>query len=49
VCVCVLMECLNLQFLLWPLEALQKTLTPIDPHVKMANFTAEINMFTVWC
>jgi len=30
-------ERVRLQFLHWPLEALQTTLTPIDPHVKMAK------------
>jgi len=29
-------------------DRLQKRVTPIDSHVKMLDFTAEINMFTVW-
>ena len=27
---------------------IQKGAIPIDPHVKMPNFTAEINMFLAW-
>ena len=37
----------KLQFIDCPLEADSKSQSiPIDPHVKMPNFTAEINMFT---
>ena len=33
----------------WPLEAGSKSESiPIHSHVKMPNFTAEINMFTAW-
>ena len=39
----------KLQFISWPLEAGSKNKSiPIDPNVKMPNFTAEINMSTVW-
>ena len=42
-------KCQKLQFLKWPLEADSKNKSiPIDPHVKMANFTAEMNIFTAW-
>ena len=38
-----------MQFFEWPLEAGSKGESiPIDPHVKMPNFIAEINMFTAW-
>lgn len=42
-------KCQNLQFIDWPLEAGSKReQIPIQPHVKMPKFTAEINMFTAW-
>ena len=42
-------KCQKLQFFEFPLEAGSKSESiPIDPHVKMPNFTAEINTFTEW-
>lgn len=39
----------EVQFLEWPLEAGSKSKSsPTEPHVKMANFIAEINMLTAW-
>ena len=42
-------KCKKLQCFEWPLEAGSKSESiPIDIHVKMPNFTAEINMFIAW-
>ena len=42
-------KCQKLLFVKWPLEAGSKSESiPIDPHVKMPNFTAEINIFKAW-
>ena len=43
------MEVQKVQFLKWPLEADSKgESTSTDSHVKLANFTAEINIFVAW-
>lgn len=42
-------KCQQLQFLKWPFEAVSKSKSiPFDPHVKVLNFTAEVNIFTAW-
>lgn len=38
-------KCQQLQFLKWPFEAVSKSKSiPFDPHVKVLNFTAEVNI-----
>lgn len=44
-----IVECQKLQFIELPLEAGSKRESiPIDAHVKMLNFTAELNIFPAW-
>ena len=55
---CVWVDGLDIHHLLWKTKTavnrvatrgwFQRQSIPTDPHVKMPNFTAELNMFTAW-